>query len=99
MYGIFIYIWVIFMVGKYTIHGYYGVCLYQQRTLTTDNWKWDGLRILIDGYKVSGTLGMVPLLFNPPEKPFKRGYTQYISPTQGVYGVKGTIPRVPPFSL
>ena len=31
--------------------------------------------------KMSGTLGMVPLLFNPPEKPFKRGYTQHISPT------------------
>ena len=56
----------------------------EQSRLTTGN---GTTRILIDGYKVSGTLGMVPLLFNPPEKPFKRGYTQYISPTQGVYGV------------
>ena len=49
----------------------------------------------------SGTLGMVPLLFNHPRSPLK-GYIPNKYPLHKVYMgliIKGTIPRVPPFSL
>ena len=48
-----------------------------------------------------GTLKMVPYLFNPPRSPLKGNlYNKY--PLYKVYIgliIKGTIPRVPPFSL
>ena len=50
------------------------------------------------------TLGMVPKLFNPPRSPLKGVYpiNTYKYPLYKVYMgliIKGTIPRVPPFSL
>ena len=48
-----------------------------------------------------GTLGMVPYLFNPPRSPLK-GNIPNKYPLYMVYMgliIKGTIPRVPPFSL
>ena len=56
---------------------------------------------MIHQRKISGTLGMVPLLFNPPRS-HRKGDIPIKYPLHKVYMgliIKGAIPRVPPFSL